>query len=299
MQSQLASADPDIATAWTEASDVLGYDLWALAQAGPQERLDETVVTQPAMLTAGYAAWQAWNRAGGPLPQFMAGHSLGEYTALVCAGALAFPAAVGLVQKRAELMQSAVPAGDGAMAALLGLDDESVSRVCAEQAQGEVVNAVNFNAPGQVVIAGDKAAVERATAAAKDAGAKRAIMLSVSVPSHCSLMSGAGEELAAVLDSIDISTPQIPVISNVDVKQYEDAAGIRDGLRRQLSSPVRWVETIQHMAAAGVSQVVECGPGKVLAGLLRRIDRSLAGGFVDSAESMRDAISAASNDNKS
>lgn len=292
MQAEMAGIDPGIQETYSLASEELGYDLWQLVQEGPAESLDETVNTQPAMLTAGYAAWGAWQRAGGAQPACMAGHSLGEYTALVCAGALQFADAVRIVKRRAELMQSAVPADQAAMAALLGLDDDAVIKVCAESAAGQVVSAVNFNAPGQVVIAGQKAAVERAIEAAKNAGAKRAIMLNVSVPSHCSLMNEAGDALAAELDNIEVSTPRIPVICNVDVTAYENASQVRDGLRRQMSNPVRWVETINTMSANGITQVIECGPGKVLAGLLRRIDRSLTGGFIDTPDSLAAAVEA-------
>ena len=274
MQAELAKEFPEVQEVYGEASERLGFDLWETAQAGPQEKLDETIITQPLMLAAGFAAWKAWRKAGGSDPAQLAGHSLGEYTALVCAGALDFADAVGLVRRRAELMQLAVPAGSGAMAALLGLDDAAVIEVCERASDGQVVSAVNFNAPGQVVIAGEKSAVERAAEAAKDAGAKRAIMLSVSVPSHCALMTGAADELAETLAATEISATAIPVLSNVDVLAYENVEQIRDGLHRQVFSPVRWVETINSLVANGADQLIECGPGKVLAGLTRRIDRS-------------------------
>ena len=290
MQADFAGACPEVATAYEEAGEALGYDLWGLVQGGPAARLDETVVTQPAMLTAGVGAWRAWRSAGGASPALVAGHSLGEYTALVCAGSIGFADAVRLVQRRAELMQAAVPTGSGAMAAIIGLDDEAVAAACEEAADGDIVSPVNFNSPGQVVIAGAKAAVERAIESATSAGARRAMLLSVSVPSHCALMEPAAAELRAALADVEIAAPEIPVVSNVDVATYEDAEQIRDGLRRQLHNPVRWVETVRHMAAAGVDTIVECGPGKVLTGLSRRIDKSIRGISLDSAEAMADAM---------
>lgn len=259
-----------------EASDRLGYDLWKLVQQGPEAELNRTDRTQPAMLAAGVAIWRVLQQQQLARPAVLAGHSLGEYTALVCAGALAFEDAVALVAERGRFMQEAVPEGKGAMAAVLGLDDDVVRQVCADAAAGEVVEAVNFNAPGQVVIAGDRAAVERALEAAKTAGAKRALPLPVSVPSHCSLMRPASERLAQRLAEVTISTPQVPVLHNVDVAESASADQIRDKLVRQLFSPVRWVETIQALPKRGVETVIECGPGKVLAGLNKRIDRSLA-----------------------
>lgn len=292
MQAELASAFPVVLETYTEASDQLGYDLWQRVQTGPQDELDRTVVTQPAMLTAGVAAWRAFCQGGGSSPAYMAGHSLGEYTALVCSGALEFPVAVRLVQRRAELMQGAVPPGHGAMAAILGLDDDAVRKACADAAQGQVVSAVNFNSPGQVVIAGEAEAVNRATEAAKAAGAKRAMLLSVSVPSHCALMRPAADELARTLADLEIEAPVMPVISNVDVAPYRDAAGIRNGLARQLYSPVRWSETVAWFAANGVTRLIESGPGKVLAGLTRRIDRNLAATCLDTPVSLQEAIQA-------
>jgi [acyl-carrier-protein] S-malonyltransferase len=291
MQADLAAAFAEVETTYSEASEQLGYDLWDRVQSGPDEALNETTVTQPAMLTAGIAAWRCWTASGGANPAQMAGHSLGEYSALVVAGALDFADAVLLVRRRAELMQEAVPAGSGAMAAILGLDDEVVTRVCDAAAQGEVVSAVNFNSPGQVVIAGSAAAVERAAEGAKEAGARRALMLSVSVPSHCALMEPAAEKLAVDFATIDFKTPQIPVISNVDATVYKDADDIRDGLTRQMYSPVRWVDSVQFMLAAGASQIVECGPGKVLAGLTKRIERSLPAICIESPESITKAMS--------
>lgn len=290
MQSELAAEFPLVRQTYDEASEVLGYDLWHLVQDGPKETLDETAVTQPAMLTAGVAAWRIWQDTGGAIPDQMAGHSLGEYTALVCAGALHFSDAVGLVRLRAELMQSAVHAGSGAMAAILGLDDDAVIEACNTAAEGDIVSAVNFNCPGQVVIAGDRSAVQRAAQIATDAGARRALLLHVSVPSHCDLMRPAADKLADTLAVMHIKKPAVGVLSNVDVERYETAAQIRDGLERQLYSPVRWVETVRRLAADGVTTIVECGPGKVLSGLVRRIDKSLTAARVDSPEALKEAL---------
>lgn len=271
MLAELAQQHPQVEATYAEASLVLGYDLWALVQQGPESDLNQTAHTQPAMLAAGVAVWRVWQASAGKPPARLAGHSLGEYTALVCAGAISFSDAVALVAKRGELMQQAVPDGAGAMAAILGLEDAAVRKVCAEAGQGEVVEAVNFNAPGQVVIAGTQAAVTRAAALAKEAGAKRALLLPVSVPSHCALMQPAAQKLAAYLEQIAWQAPRIPVVSNVDVAVYETAAAIRDGLVRQLYQPVRWVEVIQSLVAAGADSFIECGPGKVLTGLNKRI----------------------------
>ena len=266
---------PAVQATFTEASEVLGDDLWALVREGPAEALNLTRNTQPIMLTAGVAVWRAWNAAGGATPAYVAGHSLGEYTALVAAGALAFRDAVPLVRFRAEAMQDAVAAGVGAMAAVIGADDAAVAEACREAAQGEVVEPVNFNAPGQVVIAGNKGAVERAIAAAKTRGAKRALMLPVSAPFHSSLLKPAAERLAERLAQVAIGTPAIPVVHNVDVATHAAPDEVRAALARQAASPVRWTETVQWLGAHGVTQVVECGPGKVLAGLVRRIDDRL------------------------
>ncbi len=275
MLAELAAEFPVVAATFAEASERLGYDLWALVQNGPEAELNSTDRTQPAMLAAGVAVWRVLGERGAPRPAVLAGHSLGEYTALVCAGALEFGDAVALVADRGRFMQEAVPQGEGAMAAVLGLDDEQVRAVCTEAAGGEVVEAVNLNAPGQVVIAGHRAAVERAMEAAKAAGAKRALLLPVSVPSHCALMRPASERLAERLREIELKAPTIPVLHNVDVAECSDPDGIRDRLVRQLYSPVRWVETVEALAARGIEQVVECGPGKVLAGLNKRIVRGL------------------------
>jgi [acyl-carrier-protein] S-malonyltransferase len=255
---------------FAEASDALGEDLWAMVCDGPAERLALTVNTQPLMLTAGIAVWRLWQEKGGPLPAMVAGHSLGEYAALVAAGVLELADAVPLVELRAKAMQEAVPAGEGAMAAILGLDAAMVKSACATAAQGEVVQAVNFNAPEQTVIAGHKAAVERAAEACKAAGAKRAVMLPVSAPFHCSLMQPAAEKLKARLAELTLATPKIPILNNVDVATPADPAAIRDARGRLAAAPVRWVETQQAMQAAGVTHIYECGPGKVLAGLVKR-----------------------------
>jgi len=281
----------EVRATFAEASDALGQDLWALVTAGPADLLNQTVNTQPAMLAADIAAWRVWLAAGGATPALMAGHSLGEYAALVAAGALGFADAVRLVRFRAEAMQAAVPEGIGAMAAILGLDDDAVRAACAEAAAGEVVEAVNLNSPGQVVIAGNKAAVERAMALAKEKGAKRALPLPVSVPSHSSLMLPAAEKLLTHLQGVTIMTPMIPVLHNTDVQSHADAGAIRAALAKQLHTPVRWVETVQALKAAGIERVIECGPGKVLAGLAKRIDDSLpALALVDEA-SLQAALS--------
>ena len=275
MLKELAEQFSDVKTVFEEASTALGYDLWNIVQEGPAEKLNSTDITQPAMLSAGVAVWRVWQARGGAVPVIMAGHSLGEYTALVCAGALGFSDAVKLVAERGRLMQQAVPEGEGAMAAVLGLDDDAVRQVCVDAANGLVLEAVNYNSPGQVVVAGSKAAVENAVNVAKERGAKRALLLPVSVPSHCALMKPAAEKLGKVLADISIQLPTIPVINNVDVITATSADDIRDALVRQLYNPVRWVDTIQKMSADGVDKLVECGPGKVLAGLNKRIERGM------------------------
>lgn len=274
----------EVRATFAEASDALGQDLWALVAEGPADLLNQTVNTQPAMLAADIAAWRAWQAAGGAMPALLAGHSLGEYAALVAAGSLAFADAIRLVRFRAEAMQAAVPEGVGAMAAILGLDDDAVRAVCADAAAGEVVEAVNLNSPGQVVIAGNRAAVERAMVLAKEKGAKRALPLPVSVPSHSSLMLPAAEKLLAHLQTVAIAAPSIPVLHNTDVQSHAEPEAIRVALAKQLHTAVRWVETVQALKAAGIERVVECGPGKVLAGLGKRIDDSLpAVALVDEA----------------
>lgn len=266
---------PVVKHTFDEASDALSVDLWAMLQADSADEINATVNTQPIMLAAGYATYLAWQELNGRQPTLVAGHSLGEYTALVAAAALPFAEAVKLVRLRAEAMQSAVPVGVGAMAAILNLSDEDIRAACAEAAQGEVVEAVNFNSPGQVVIAGHKGAVERAMEQCKARGAKRALPLPVSVPSHCALMRPAAEQLAAALAQADIGAPAIPVLHNADVASYNEPAQIRDALTRQLYMPVRWTETIQKLAADGMTQMAECGPGRVLAGLAKRIDGNI------------------------
>ncbi|MDN3518472.1 ACP S-malonyltransferase [Aquisalimonas lutea] len=277
MLDDLAAATPVVEQTFAEASDALGEDLWALVREGPEQELNRTDRTQPAMLAAGVAVWRALREKGAPTPSYLAGHSLGEYSALVCAGSLEFADAVRLVADRGRFMQEAVPQGEGAMAAVLGLDDQQVADVCAAAAQGDVVEPVNFNAPGQVVIAGATAAVERAIAGAKQAGAKRAMPLPVSVPAHCALMEPAAERLAERLAGVAIRAPGVAVVHNVDVALCDDPDGIRERLVRQVHRPVRWVETVRFLGEQGVTTLVECGPGKVLAGLTRRIDKTLEG----------------------
>jgi [acyl-carrier-protein] S-malonyltransferase len=267
--------DSVVRATFAEASDALGDDLWQLAQQGPADALNLTRNTQPLMLAAGVAVWRAWQAAGGPSPSYLAGHSLGEYTALVASGAIAFRDAVPLVRFRAEAMQEAVAPGVGAMAALIGADEAAIADACRDAAQGEVVEPVNFNAPGQIVIAGNRSAVERAMRAAKARGAKRALLLPVSAPFHSSLLAPAAERLALRLAQVDIAAPAIPVLHNVDVATHAAPDEIRTALARQAASPVRWTETVQWLGAHGVTAIVECGPGKVLAGLARRIDDRL------------------------
>lgn len=267
------AADPAVAATFAEASQALGYDLWKLVSEGPAESLNATERTQPAMLAAGVATWRVWHGRGGAPPAVLAGHSLGEFTALVCAGALEFAPAMDLVRFRGQVMQEAVPAGSGAMAAILGLEDADIEAACREAAQGAVVEAANFNSPGQVVIAGEAAAVQRAIAAAQARGAKRAVLLPVSVPSHSSLMRGAAARLQQRLGALSVRRPQIRYVSAVDAAAHEDPDDIRALLVRQLSSPVRWADTLRALATADIAQVIECGPGKVLTGLNRRIER--------------------------
>ncbi len=292
MLAQLAESHAVVGQTFQEASEVLGFDLWRLVQEGPKHDLDQTQNTQPAMLAAGVAVWRVWREQGGSEPAIMAGHSLGEYSALVCADALAFTDAVTLVADRGRFMQEAVPAGEGAMAAILGLDDDQVRAVCTDAAQGAVVEPVNFNSPGQVVIAGSAAAVDRAVVLAKPAGAKRALKLPVSAPSHCSLMRPAAERLEQRLRAVTIAAPRIAVLHNADAAVYDAPDAIRGALVRQLDHPVRWVETVNQMAASGVDRLVECGPGKVLAGLNRRIVRSMGADPVFDPESLQAALAA-------
>ena len=294
MLAQLAAAEPLVQETFAEASQVLGYDLWKLCQGGPEEELGKTERTQPAMLAAGVATWRVWRKHGGGLPAAMAGHSLGEYSALVCSGALDFRTAVGLVQFRGQAMQAAVPAGQGAMAAILGLDDGDVEAACREAAQGEAVQAANFNSPGQIVIAGTAAAVDRAIEVAKSKGAKRAIKLPVSVPSHSPLMKPAAERLGEKLQQVKFGPREVRDIYTVDVRKHGDEASIRKALVEQLVKPVRWTETIQAMLADGARVIVECGPKGVLTGLNRRIERNkeIAMLSIEDAESLQQALQA-------
>ncbi|RNE94664.1 ACP S-malonyltransferase [Marichromatium sp. AB32] len=295
MLDALAATYPSVRQTFEEASDALGQDLWQLVSSGPEDALNRTENTQPAMLAAGIAVWRVWRQAGGAPATVMAGHSLGEYSALVAAEALGFADGVRLAAERGRLMQAAVPPGEGSMAALLGLDDDTVIALCAEQAGGEVLEAVNFNSPGQVVIAGASAAVARAVEAAKAAGAKRAVQLPVSVPSHCALMRPAAEQLAERLAELDLSLPQVPVLHNVNVAPAADVAELRDLLVQQLYRPVRWVETVRKVAGDGVPAAIESGPGKVLAGLCKRIDRNMTTLSVFDPKTLDAALEATAN----
>ncbi|MGO2441348.1 ACP S-malonyltransferase [Serratia proteamaculans] len=290
MLADLATQYPIVEATFSEASSVLGYDLWQLVQQGPAEELNKTWQTQPALLAASVAIFRVWQQQGGKAPAIMAGHSLGEYSALVCSGVLDFQAAIRLVELRGKLMQEAVPEGTGAMSAIIGLDNAAIAKACEESAQGQVVSPVNFNSPGQVVIAGNKEAVERAGAACKAAGAKRALPLPVSVPSHCALMKPAADKLAIALQEITFSAPQVPVVNNVDVRTETDPEAIRSALVRQLYSPVRWTESVEFMAAQGVTLLLEVGPGKVLTGLTKRIVDTLTAAAVNDAASLTAAL---------
>jgi [acyl-carrier-protein] S-malonyltransferase len=290
MQADLAGRFEEVQSTYAQASEIRGYDLWRLVQDGAAEQLAETVITQPAMLTAGVAAWRVWTASGGAGISLMAGHSLGEYTALVCAGAVSFADALAVVKRRSELMQAAVPSGAGAMAAIIGLDDATIEGVCEAASSTGVAEAVNFNAPGQVVIAGEKKAVQDAIQRAEAAGARRAILLPVSVPAHSSLMHSAGERLASTLDEKAFSAPRISVFNATDATPYSDSDDIRQRLSRQVYRPVRWVDTINAMRAAGASRFIECGPGKVLAGLGRRISRVTPVSTLDSITGLEKAL---------
>ena len=294
MLAALAPAgEPPIRDTFAEASAVLGYDLWQLIAEGPAERLNSTECTQPAMLAASIATWRLWCSRGGPEPEVVCGHSLGEFSAVVAAGALDFSTAIELVRFRGRAMQEAVPAGTGAMAAILGLEDAEVIEACREAAaQGGVVEAVNFNSPGQVVIAGARAPVEQAMEAAKRRGAKRAVALPVSVPAHSSLMSSAAQRLGERLATVDFRTPRIRFVSAADVAAHEDPADLRELLVRQLASPVRWTETVRSLAGRGIGTLIECGPGKVLSALNRRIERGLASLALEDADSLQAALAA-------
>jgi len=292
MLSEAAESWPIINKTFAEASNVLGYDLWHLCQKGPAEELNQTMVTQPALLTASVALWRQWFVAGGRAPSFVAGHSLGEYSALVAAESLDFVEAVKLVRLRGELMQQAVPAGEGKMAAILGLDDADVVAACESAAQGDVVSAVNFNAPGQVVIAGSAAAVDRAIEVCKEQGARKAMPLPVSVPSHCALMKGAAEELAEALNDVRFNDAVIPVIQNVHASAETDADKLKANLLKQLYSPVLWTDSVRKLVSEGVEMAVECGTGKVLAGLIKRIDRGLPVYGIEDPDSLAKALEA-------
>jgi [acyl-carrier-protein] S-malonyltransferase len=291
MLAELAEQHAIIKETFAEASDVLGYDLFDLVMNGPAEELNKTWKTQPALLTSSVALWRLWQAQGCAKPAVMAGHSLGEYSALVCAGALNFKDAVKLVELRGQAMQRAVPEGVGAMSAIIGLDNDTIAANCEKAAENQVVAPVNFNSPGQVVIAGNKEAVERANVLMKESGAKRALLLPVSVPSHCALMKPAADELASVLDHVAIQTPAIPVINNVDVTAETDPAIIKQALIRQLFSPVRWTETVEKMANDDITFAVEMGPGKVLTGLVKRIDKRVDGCSINDSASLADAQS--------
>lgn len=275
MMHAMAAEFPVIQDTFAEASQALGKDLWQLVEHGPEEKLNQTEITQPLMLAAGVATWRTWLANNGPAPRVMAGHSLGEYSALVCAEALDFSDAVKLVADRARFMQEAVPIGQGGIAAILGLEDDAVRKLCEQAAQGEVLDAVNYNSPNQVVIAGTAAAVARAVEQSKAAGAKRAVILPMSVPAHSRLMHPAAQRMAERIKTVDLRAPRVPVIHNVHLRAESDPEAIRNALVRQIESPVRWVELIQKMAAEGVDRMVECGPGKVLAGLNKRILKSV------------------------
>lgn len=275
MLAELAAAHPVVRETFAEASDGAGMDLWALSQDGPESELNRTECTQPALLAAGIAVWRAWNFAGGARPALLAGHSLGEYSALVAAGALTLHDAASLVRERGRLMQDAVPAGVGAMAAVLGADDQLIAEVCEQVADGEIVAPANYNSPGQTVIAGHAAAVDRVLALLAERGVRKAIKLPVSVPSHTALMRGAAERLAERMAGISWHTPSIPVVQNADVCSFDDVTAIREALVRQLYKPVQWTGCVQELRDRGIAHVIECGPGKVLAGLIKRIDRDL------------------------
>ena len=290
MLAEMAVEYPVVKATFDEASKVLGYDLFELVMNGPAEELNKTWRTQPALLTSSVALWRVWQQLGGKTPSVMAGHSLGEYSALVCAGALEFTDVVKLVELRGLAMQDAVPAGVGAMSAIIGLENDVIAENCAKAAQDQVVAPVNFNSPGQVVIAGHKEAVERANVLMKESGAKRALPLPVSVPSHCALMKPAAEKLAAALADITVSAPVIPVINNVDVVAESEPAQIKEALVRQLFSPVRWTDTVASMAESGVELALEMGPGKVLSGLAKRIDKRVEGVAANDPASVQELV---------
>jgi [acyl-carrier-protein] S-malonyltransferase len=290
MLAELAAEYSVVSTTFAEASEVLGYDLWNLVQTGTQEDINLTERTQPLLLTASVAVWRVWKEKNGAIPAFMAGHSLGEWSALVCAEVVAFKDAVKLVQQRGKFMQEAVPAGQGAMAAIIGLDDAAILDACKKAEQGEVVSAVNFNSPGQVVIAGTAAAVERASGLCKAAGAKRALPLPVSAPFHTSLMQPAADRLAEQINATVFSSPKVPVVHNVTAKSEQSAEKIKALMIEQIYSPVRWVECVNTLVAAGVTRTVECGPGKVLSGLNKRIHAELITNSIEKPEELLIAL---------
>lgn len=290
MLSELAERHSTVAKTFTEAGDLLDLDLWKIVRKGPAELLNRTETTQPALLAAGVAVWRCWQSLDGPQPAALAGHSLGEYTALVCGGALDFADGIRLVAARGRFMQEAVPDGQGSMAAILGLDDEVVEAICKEAAEGQVVAPANYNSPGQVVVSGDKEAVERACLKCVDAGAKRALPLAVSVPSHCALMNEAGKRLSALISAIKFHDPAIPVVRNVDAGVHKTSADIRDALVKQLSHPVRWTGSVRRLAGEGMTSMAECGPGKVLSGLVKRIDRSLKCVALEQPETLKQTL---------
>lgn len=290
MLKELGEQNTIVKETFAQASSALGYDLWQVVQDGPTEELNKTWITQPALLAASVAIFRVWAAQNGAKPEFMAGHSLGEYSALVCAGVIDFQDAIKLVELRGKLMQEAVPAGIGAMYAIIGLDNDSIARACEKAAQGQVVSPVNFNSPGQVVIAGNKDAVERAGVLCKEAGAKRALPLAVSVPSHCALMKPAADKLAQALDKLIFNQPLYPVINNVNVKIENSAQAIKEALIAQLYSPVRWTETVEYMANNGTTVLIEVGPGKVLTGLTKRIVDSLSGIAVNDTNSLLNGL---------
>lgn len=292
MLDQLATEYAQVEETFAEASEALGYDLWQLVTSGSKEDLNQTERTQPAMLAAGIAVWRVWQSLTNIQPHYLAGHSLGEYSALVASGVLSFQDGIKLVELRGQYMQQAVPDGQGAMAAILGLDDDAVKQVCLQAAGNQIVEAVNFNSPGQVVIAGNINAVTKATELAKKQGAKRALILPVSVPSHCALMKPAAEKLSETLASVSISQAIIPVIHNVSVDTAQDDIAIKSLLAQQLYTPVRWVETIQWLSDHGVDKIIECGPGKVLSGLTKRIDKTVLGMPVFDQKSLEKAVQA-------
>ena len=292
MLSPLAEDYPVIIETYSEASKALGFDLWERVQNGPESELNKTEITQPALLAAGVAMWRLWEQAGGGRPRVMAGHSLGEYTALVCAEVIAFADAVALVAERGRLMQEAVPAGTGAMAAVLGLDDDVVGECCSRAGEGQIVSIANFNSPGQIVIAGHARAVERASVLAKEAGAKRVVPLPVSVPSHCQLMEAAADKFAERLNAVTFSDGKIPVIQNVDVEVRSAAGEIKTVLVKQLHQPVKWVETILKIKSMGITDIIESGPGKVLTGLIKRIDKELNAVALTDKQSLETALAA-------